>query len=465
MPMSSIRFSYLGYGFLEVWSLCALYSRAAGFPGFYGTQGVDTWYALSWDLAAVAVVLATLVIVILAKGREDEGRHGLYTIIATIFNVIGSVFILLGPLPLGVFGHVLAGLGNAWLWIAWGNVYTRFDTETVENTVMGSAILQVVIVLAVLVSPEVIGSVTMLLAAPLSCVLYLRSIKSTGKDLKSEPASKPDVKRKFQGGFYGLIAIGLGAPIALAYFWWGTPFAASGLANNMSLVIAIGLLVFLAVFLAFIRFSPSVSVSFICRLELGLIVVATVLASLGVSSWVGIALVYATMLVSQYLILLYGSRLYSKGFGSVVFAFGTLQLINHGFGWLGSLGAALCVVYSDQLLQNSFAIWCVICAIAFFVVIGVNRDSGRDSMSTPFVSQSTSSNERVLKELGAKYNLTARETEIFLLLARGRSAPFIRDELVISLNTVASHSKHIYRKMGVNSRQELLDLVEETTLH
>lgn len=463
MSRTTTRFSYLGYGLLEVWSLCALYSRAAGFPGFYGTQGIDTGYALSWEIASVAVVIATFFIVIIARGREDGGRHDLYTIIAAILNVIGSVLILLGPLSLGVAGLVLASLGNAWLWIAWGNVYTCFDTETVENTAMGSAILQVVIVLAVLVSPGIVGSVVMLLAAPLSCILYLKATKSIGEGHRSEPVSKPDMK-KTQGSFYACLAIGLGAPIALAYFWWGTPFATSSLADNMSLIIAAGLLVFLAVFLAFIRFSPSVSVSFICRMELALVVIATVLASLGVSSWVGVALVFATMLVSQYLLLLYGARLYSKGFGSVVFTFGTLQLINHGFGWLGSIGAAFIVVYSDQLPLNSFATGCVICAVAFFVVIGIQRDSGRDNVSSASVLQGAGSNEDALEELAASYSLTVRETEIFLLLARGRSAPFIRDELVISLNTVASHLKHIYSKMGVNSRQELLDLVEKTTL-
>ena len=42
---------------------------------------------------------------------------------------------------------------------------------------------------------------------------------------------------------------------------------------------------------------------------------------------------------------------------------------------------------------------------------------------------------------------------------RGRSVPYIRDELVISLNTVSTHVKHIYTKAAVHSRQELLDLL------
>ncbi|MEE0705651.1 MAG: LuxR C-terminal-related transcriptional regulator [Adlercreutzia sp.] len=60
-----------------------------------------------------------------------------------------------------------------------------------------------------------------------------------------------------------------------------------------------------------------------------------------------------------------------------------------------------------------------------------------------------------------RFGLSARETEIFLLLAQGRSRPYIRDSLYLSKNTVATHIRHIYEKLGVHSQQELIDLVEE----
>lgn len=45
-----------------------------------------------------------------------------------------------------------------------------------------------------------------------------------------------------------------------------------------------------------------------------------------------------------------------------------------------------------------------------------------------------------------------------LQLARGRSAAFIADELVCSPATVRTHMKNIYAKLGVHSKQELIDL-------
>lgn len=80
------------------------------------------------------------------------------------------------------------------------------------------------------------------------------------------------------------------------------------------------------------------------------------------------------------------------------------------------------------------------------------RESGRDE---PLPSPDT------VTQLAQRHHLTPRETEVFALLAQGRSIPYIRDELIISRETAATHAKHIYAKLGVHSRQELIDLVQK----
>lgn len=66
------------------------------------------------------------------------------------------------------------------------------------------------------------------------------------------------------------------------------------------------------------------------------------------------------------------------------------------------------------------------------------------------------------KAVSAEYGLTARENDVLELLARGRTSPVIQKRLVVSQNTVKSHVRHIYAKMGVHSQQELIDVVERT---
>lgn len=56
------------------------------------------------------------------------------------------------------------------------------------------------------------------------------------------------------------------------------------------------------------------------------------------------------------------------------------------------------------------------------------------------------------------YGLTDREVEVAELLLAGRSRPFIRDELLVSINTVGAHVRNIFGKCDVHSQQELIDL-------
>lgn len=63
--------------------------------------------------------------------------------------------------------------------------------------------------------------------------------------------------------------------------------------------------------------------------------------------------------------------------------------------------------------------------------------------------------------LAAEYSLTSRETEVLNLVLAGRSIPFISETLYISPNTAKTHVRHIYQKMDIHSKQELLTLARE----
>ncbi|MEC4273082.1 LuxR C-terminal-related transcriptional regulator [Adlercreutzia sp. R25] len=58
------------------------------------------------------------------------------------------------------------------------------------------------------------------------------------------------------------------------------------------------------------------------------------------------------------------------------------------------------------------------------------------------------------------HKLTARETEVMELFAKGRSATYIAESFCVSNNTVRSHILHLYAKCDVHSRQELITLID-----
>lgn len=69
------------------------------------------------------------------------------------------------------------------------------------------------------------------------------------------------------------------------------------------------------------------------------------------------------------------------------------------------------------------------------------------------------------RALSEKCDLSERQYEVLVLIAQGRSAKYVEQELSISLSTAQTHIRNIYRKVGVHSRQELLDEIESTKLY
>jgi LuxR family maltose regulon positive regulatory protein len=57
--------------------------------------------------------------------------------------------------------------------------------------------------------------------------------------------------------------------------------------------------------------------------------------------------------------------------------------------------------------------------------------------------------------------LSPRELEVLRLLSTDLDGPGIARHLVVSLNTVRSHTKSIYTKLGVNSRRAAVTRADE----
>jgi len=55
-------------------------------------------------------------------------------------------------------------------------------------------------------------------------------------------------------------------------------------------------------------------------------------------------------------------------------------------------------------------------------------------------------------------SLTRRERDVLELLGRGQTNAEIAEALCVSVETTRVHVKHVYRKLGVNSRGELLEM-------
>jgi DNA-binding NarL/FixJ family response regulator len=64
----------------------------------------------------------------------------------------------------------------------------------------------------------------------------------------------------------------------------------------------------------------------------------------------------------------------------------------------------------------------------------------------------------VIRERPESFNISGRENEVLRLLADGKSNAQIAEELVISQNTVKTHIKNVYKKLGASNRAEAVSI-------
>lgn len=72
---------------------------------------------------------------------------------------------------------------------------------------------------------------------------------------------------------------------------------------------------------------------------------------------------------------------------------------------------------------------------------------------------SDNAEDRLIARLGDRFNLTEREAEVLRYLAAGYTLKGISNALYVSPNTVKTHVAAVYRKLGLHSKQEVIDFV------
>ena len=95
---------------------------------------------------------------------------------------------------------------------------------------------------------------------------------------------------------------------------------------------------------------------------------------------------------------------------------------------------------------------------------GAQGDGRRGSRGAAHGDASPQFRDRASKQVEAlrrHYGLSAREAEVMELMARGGSVPRIAEQLVVSENTIRTHSKRIYAKLDIHKKQDLIDLINE----
>lgn len=353
------------------------------------------------------------------------------------------------------------------LWLLWGMYYAAVPQEETERLVPLSAALGAVVLLVVSATSGWVGLACISVMPLASAACFVASWKSLEVPLETtarEPAApKPAL---LKDALKGMVRVGVGL-CTIALFWQLlNQLQVEGLATLGSYQIAIAFT--LAV--AFVLLSRPRHVSmpslyrWICpTLALGCVTTAWLGGMWGET--VTLTLLIGVRFAYCMIIVLFFARYATERDISPITAFG----LGRFFVCVGDiLGIALGMLLREGVVAGVPSLdRSLLLAMTFAFVACLFVLSNSEELRAP--SQRTLSQEEAAPipdaiAAGAavvadRYRLTSREAEVLLLLGRGRSVPFIRDELLISRQTAAVHVKHIYTKTGVHSKQELIDLI------
>lgn len=122
----------------------------------------------------------------------------------------------------------------------------------------------------------------------------------------------------------------------------------------------------------------------------------------------------------------------------------------------GMIGSAIFTSSNNKLNSSIIAL-----ALAFIILIILPILHNKLSDLLKIQSYSVSVKAKDHKDPLYFSQLTERENEIVVLLLKGRTYKMIADEIYLSENTIKTHIKNIYSKLNVNSKTELIKLIND----
>ncbi len=446
--------SYLGICAPHVWIYCVVHRAGMDFGGV--PIGVPLYAALSLFMIAVMLVAW--------RSKAKRIAPKLDWPLA-IVQAVATVLLVL-PLPItgaasAMVAGAAAGVGIAWLYLQWAPFYARLDIRDAIGCIFGAMALGSLLKIPIDLMPPLPAAVVLALLPFMSALLVRRAQRREPPQereprmfYEENPTSIPWkilfgvaayslIIGVIQGmsiesdptPFWQLTSVHHGAEVivALVVLWW--VFAKGGLLRFSGLWRAI--LLFTATGLFFL---PIIG-----------------------SAWAGWALVLVS--IAQTLVVM----LFWTMLADVAHHSRTSPYVIFGSGWvvyslsfaLGEVGGSL--VGFHGVASMALSVMAYLLTIAAVFALNESNFSQRRifaDLDVPAPEQSMfASIDDGCLALGESRGLTSREVEVLQLLCKGRSKSYIAESLFISENTVRSHAKHIYAKLDVHSKQEILDLI------
>lgn len=380
----------------------------------------------------------------------------------------GTILVLFAPQGaqadgLRIAGVVLTGIGSAALLSLQGIGFARKGPRPLLINVALALAVASLIDSTLLYMPEELQAMVVSLLPAVCVVLIIVSLRGA-----SEPEIRPSIPETGDRRKTALRIVALPLVVGLAYGLMqrltGDAYTASATEVNAATIASFFLsAVFLA--LSALVFDSRKFIKLVCFVTIPTIGVAFVMLPLFANAREAVQAICIIGFNSFYFMVW---ALWAGEGGGIAlskrFALGLFVLV--GAESLGSMIGMRVVSAATEsgstLAVVSLVVVYLLLMAAMFSFDRTGSSANATSPSRFDMPEAAPDNDEVLslEEWAVRYGLSTRETEVFMLLAKGRNRVYISKELFISDNTTRTHMKNIYRKLEVHSQQELIDVLE-----
>lgn len=477
--MRGMRWYHFGFAFF--WALystgpfgnAAVAQAAAQMLG----QSEPGSFFVCAELSQASLIVSLIVFVILYRRREKVGwRFGW---VMGVAMCAGFTLRWVAPcagaaeLPVAYAGAIVIGAASGIFMLAWQSFFANAGTERAVVCVPLSAVFSVLLSGVISIMPAIAGAVCLALllpaAASVSLMLSLRDTKpypaepltrSSFRSLVSDMALPVicvcvvgfvwKVVGHLNGGTSPMEALAASAGMVVAALlvaglelFWKRGFDIMRLYQFVFPIITGALM--LAVFLGS-EWMPFVSGCLMCGFEiLNLILIITCAAYAGERN----------LKPSQVYVPCVGLALVALLVGDIAGSAAGPHALHD------------MTIMAGALFACAYLLVLVMSLVAFALGKGSRVDSAGEGVpvaegdaddSTDQAEDKRAVLESAIAALGPADPVSQREIDVLELYLQGCNVPTAAQKLFISENTVRSHTKSLYRKFGVHSRQELIGL-------
>ncbi len=408
--------------------------------------------------------------------------------------LIAAIYIDAAALPLVCAGGALLGLGSAGFYMLWQRLFASQDADAGNRDLLVGSAWAAIFYFALYLIPQAVTAYLIpLVFLPLFglCVtLRSRTINPEQPMFSDIPRHHPQVYRQvLHDHWRGALCIG--AVGFCAGIMRSIAVAEPALGINVNVLSMVGILVAaIVILLLWTLKNVRLSITDTYRVVFPFLITSLVLLPVLND---GYARVLASVLYAVYtayiMLMMMQCAQISRDRGiNPVFIygfFGTIVYALHGLGFLGGTFAEdVRILGMDPLAVVALiAIWAL--GLMHFMGSGgftsaLSRQDSPEAIELVALRPPQEGEREVApapapteEDAGAidriavqaariqeHFRLSAREAEVMGLLARGNSVARIAETLVVSENTIRTHSKRIYTKLDIHKRQELVDLID-----